>query len=52
MSSLTDIVSILDASLYNSTGYFFVVLGILISIRFLGFPDLTVDGSFTLHVRV
>lgn len=48
MSALTDIVSILDASIYNSTGFFFVVLGILISIRFLGFPDLTVDGSFTL----
>ncbi|MGO8925417.1 MAG: ABC transporter permease subunit [Limisphaerales bacterium] len=47
MSALTNTLSVLDASVYNSTGYFFVVLGILISIRFLGFPDLTVDGSFT-----
>lgn len=47
MQFLLEIVSLADQTLYNSTGYLFVVLGILVSIRFLGYPDLTVDGSFT-----
>lgn len=42
-----EIIGLFDAALYNSTGYLFVVLGILVSIRFSGFPDLTVDGAFT-----
>src|ERR1039457_3731570 len=47
MINVAEIFGLLDGSLYNSTGYLFVVLGILVSIRFTGFPDLTVDGSFT-----
>lgn len=46
-ASLAALSGVLDGALYNSTGYLFVVLGILISIRFTGYPDLTVDGSFT-----
>ncbi len=37
----------IDAVAYHSTGLLFVVLGVLISIRVSGYPDLTVDGSFT-----
>jgi putative ABC transport system permease protein len=39
---------IADSVLFNSTGLLFVVLGVFILIRMAGFPDLTVDGSFTL----
>lgn len=39
---------IVDTTAYNSLGYILVALGVLISIRFMGFPDLTIDGSFTL----
>ena len=48
MSFIFDILSLIDLTVYNSTGYLFLVSGILISIRFMGYPDLTVDGSFTL----
>lgn len=37
-----------DAVLYNCTGLVFVVLGVFVLIRVSGFPDLTVDGSFTI----
>ena len=37
----------LDASIFNTTGLLFVVLGVYCLIRVTGFPDLTVDGSFT-----
>lgn len=47
MEVAADIAFLFDGALHNSTGFIFVVLGILISIRFTGFPDLTVDGSFT-----
>jgi len=39
---------LVDHTLYNSLGYILVALGVLICIRFMGFPDLTADGSFTL----
>ncbi len=42
----------IDAMLYNSTGLLFVVLGVLSLIRMAGFPDLTVDGSFTVGAAV
>lgn len=42
------LISILDGAFYNAIGYFFVAAGIVISIRFTGFPDLTVDGSYTI----
>lgn len=38
----------LDSVIYNSTGLFFVVLGTFVLIRATGFPDLTIDGSFTI----
>jgi len=41
-----------DAVLYNSTGLLFVVLGVFCLIRMAGFPDLTVDGSFTVGAAV
>lgn len=47
-SIVPEIASLLDAAVYNSLGFYFVALGILVSIRFTGFPDLTVDGSFTI----
>lgn len=37
-----------DSVFYNSLGLFFVALGVLVSVRFAGYPDLTADGSFTL----
>jgi putative ABC transport system permease protein len=39
---------IFDSVLFNSTGLLFVVLGVFTLIRMAGFPDLTVDGSFTI----
>jgi putative ABC transport system permease protein len=39
--------SVVDAALYNASGLLFVVLGVFILVRAAGFPDLTVDGSFT-----
>jgi putative ABC transport system permease protein len=44
----TNLVTTADAVLFNSTGLLFVVLGVFILIRMAGFPDLTVDGSFTI----
>jgi len=38
----------LDASIFNATGLLFVVLGVYCLVRVTGFPDLTVDGSFTI----
>jgi putative ABC transport system permease protein len=37
-----------DAAVFNMTGLVFVVLGVYFLIRVTGFPDLTVDGSFTM----
>jgi putative ABC transport system permease protein len=37
----------MDSVVFNSTGLLFVVLGVFVLIRMAGFPDLTVDGSFT-----
>jgi putative ABC transport system permease protein len=37
-----------DSVIFNSTGLLFVVLGVFALIRMAGFPDLTVDGSFTI----
>jgi len=45
--SVSNIVSLLDGAIYNGVGLYFVVVGIIVSIRFTGYPDLTVDGSFT-----
>lgn len=48
MSLFTDMFIIADSVIFNSTGLLFVVLGVFILIRMTGFPDLTVDGSFTM----
>ena len=39
-----------DQALYSLVGLSFVVLGVVTLIRYAGFPDLTVDGSFTISV--
>ncbi len=49
---ILDVLFLLSAALYNATGYLFVVLGVYILIRVTGFPDLTVDGSFTIGAAV
>jgi putative tryptophan/tyrosine transport system permease protein len=48
MNLPSDVFIVTDSAVFNSTGLLFVVLGVLISIRMAGFPDLTVDGSFTI----
>jgi putative tryptophan/tyrosine transport system permease protein len=48
MSLSSDVLIFTDSVIYNSTGLLFVVLGVFTSIRMSGFPDLTVDGSFTI----
>lgn len=44
----TNLLITADSVLFNSTGLLFVVLGVFVLIRMAGFPDLTVDGSFTI----
>lgn len=48
MEFLQNLIFFLDGVLYGSCGLIFVVMGVFISIRILDFPDLTVDGAFTL----
>lgn len=48
MESLASVLIFSDAVFYNATGLLFVVLGVYLLIRVTGFPDLTVDGSFTM----
>lgn len=45
---MADILLFTDSVFYGSTTLLLVVAGVLLSIRLLNFPDLTVDGSFTL----
>lgn len=45
---LSNSILFLDSVFYQYCCLIFVVAGILVSIRFLNFPDLTVDGSFTI----
>lgn len=45
---MTNFLLFTDSVFYGSTTLLLVVAGVLISIRLLNFPDLTVDGSFTL----
>lgn len=42
----------IDGAIYNSLGFCLVALGALVSIRFSGYPDLTIDGSFTIGAAV
>src|SRR5690348_5756010 len=48
MNLPSDVLIFTDSSIFNSTGLLFVVLGVVTSIRMSGFPDLTIDGSFTI----
>jgi len=46
--SINQLVLFVDSTMYNTLGLFFVTYGVLVSIRFLSYPDLTPDGSFTI----
>jgi len=48
MSVLNEFAFVIDATLYNFSGLIFVVLGVFVLIRVSGYPDLTIDGSFTI----
>ncbi len=43
-----DVLHLLSVSLYEGLAYGFVAMGVYLTFRVLGFPDLTVDGSFPL----
>lgn len=45
---MIELLFFVDGILYNTAGLLLVALGILVLIRHTGFPDLTVDGSFTI----
>lgn len=45
---MIEIIVFLDSALFNMTGLLFVVLGVFVLIRVANFPDLTVDGSFSI----
>jgi putative ABC transport system permease protein len=50
---LLDVLSyVLPFSLYEGLVFGFVAIGVYLTFRVLGFPDLTVDGSFTLGAAV
>ena len=50
---MLDVVSyVLPFSLYEGLVFGFVAIGVYLTFRVLGFPDLTVDGSFTLGAAV
>lgn len=49
---IQDLSFIFDSAIYNSIGLSLVALGVLVSIRFTGYPDLTVDGSFTIGAAI
>ena len=52
MESLSNLAIFFDAVIFNATGLLFVVLGVYCLIRVAGFPDLTVDGSFTIGAAI
>lgn len=52
MDFLVNLFILLDSTIYNTTGLLFVVLGVFVLIRAAGFPDLTIDGSFTIGAAV
>lgn len=45
---MDQVLLVLDATFFNATSLCLVTLGVLVSIRFTGYPDLTIDGSYTL----
>lgn len=42
------LLGLFDSAFYHAVAIYWLCLGILVSIRLTGFPDLTVDGSFTI----
>lgn len=48
MDLISNLLAATDSVIFNCTGLLFVVAGVFILIRAAGFPDLTVDGSFTI----
>jgi len=48
MDLVSNLLIVTDSVIFNCTGLLFVVLGVFTLIRAAGFPDLTVDGSFTI----
>jgi len=44
--------AVLSFSLYEGLVFGFVAIGVYLTFRVLGFPDLTVDGSFTLGAAI
>jgi putative ABC transport system permease protein len=49
---LDTIGNVLSFSLYEGLVFGFVAIGVYLTFRVLGFPDLTVDGSFTLGAAI
>jgi len=49
---MSEMILFLDSAFYGTTSLLLVVAGILVSIRLFNYPDLTVDGSFTLGACV
>lgn len=49
---MSSLLLVLDSTFYNAIGISLVALGVLITIRSLGYPDLTPDGSFTVGACV
>jgi len=49
---LLDTIGVLSFSLYEGLVFGFVAIGVYLTFRVLGFPDLTVDGSFTLGAAI
>ena len=49
---MLDVTHVLSFSLYEGLVFGFVAIGVYLTFRVLGFPDLTVDGSFTLGAAV
>jgi len=49
---LDTIGAVLSFSLYEGLVFGFVAIGVYLTFRVLGFPDLTVDGSFTLGAAI
>jgi putative ABC transport system permease protein len=49
---MTELLFFLDAVIYNAAAICLVGLGMLVSVRFTGFADLTVDGSYTLSAAL
>jgi putative tryptophan/tyrosine transport system permease protein len=52
LNCIFDCISVIDSIFYNGAGLAFVTLGLLVSVRYLGYPDLTGDASFAVAACV